>query len=95
MRINFSPGNVIQEYVLGDAPTYYEISMPVDSEIFGCGMRKGNVVIFAGSRDKRLPSKNKAFVVVPSGCPLPSEKLRYYFYVGMVVKKSWHVWELI
>lgn len=95
MRINYSSGNCIRKVEIASTPGKYEVKLSIDADILQIGMSKGVVVLYVGERDPRMAKKERMFFIGKTDEPLPTEQFKYYFYLGTVVKKGWHIFELV
>lgn len=96
MRINAGTGDSIEEIILAKGEGAFTVELDGAVEILSCGLKQGQVVLYGLVKNKKTWRQGKrTFIIHAVGKDLPMEHFKYFFYVGIVVKMGWVVFELI
>jgi hypothetical protein len=97
MRINLEKGHKVQEIELELKEGPQKQKLPVDFDVVAQGIRDGKIILFGMSFSSgKQGTRERTFFVWPSEKSLPEVGFANYFlYLGTIVKKGLHIFEMV
>jgi hypothetical protein len=92
-RVTFSSGDSVKLLRIPLTSKSFSDMLPIDMEILAMSSSELNIKIYYFSRHPIARKKN--FIICKTGEELPKNDFQYYFFVGTVLEKGLHVFEVV